>query len=307
MMNERILLIKHGALGDIIQGFDAFASLREGYPHAHITLLTTRPYEKLMMSSRWFDEILIDPRASAWNFPQAIRIRSLFKQNWDKVIDLQCSQRTATYARLKSRHTRWFGAYPYATDLMPDFTGITNRQRMLTSVSLAGADKCEPDLSFLTSSARLQPNLGLTSPYVVILPSSSAAKPSKRWPIEHYIRLAETLNDEGFQTVLSGTEADQPITSAIAAACPACLDLTRKPDLFFLAELAISASLIIGNDTGPVFLAARLNSPTLMLMGADTDPLMSAPYGEKAHWIRKDRLEQLSFEEVWKSVKTVLK
>ena len=60
------------------------------------------------------------------------------------------------------------------------------------------------------------------------------------------------------------------------------------------------------NNTGPVFLAARLNVPTLMFMGADTDASMSAPYGKKARWIQKDRLEQLSFEEVWETVKLAL-
>ena len=54
-------------------------------------------------------------------------------------------------------------------------------------------------------------------------------------------------------------------------------------------------------------MAARLNTPTVMLMGADTDPSMSAPYGEKAQWIKMDRLDRLSFEEVWKSVSVALK
>ena len=94
-MNERILLIKHGALGDIIQGFDAFDSLRKGCPDAHISLLTTKPYEKLMKSSNWFDEVLIDQRATAWNIFQTLRLKSLLRMGWDKIIDLQCSKRTA--------------------------------------------------------------------------------------------------------------------------------------------------------------------------------------------------------------------
>ena len=32
----RILVIKHGALGDMVQGFDAFAGLRAGRPEAKI-------------------------------------------------------------------------------------------------------------------------------------------------------------------------------------------------------------------------------------------------------------------------------
>ena len=37
----KILVIKHGALGDIIQGLDAYASLRKGNPEAHIAIMTT--------------------------------------------------------------------------------------------------------------------------------------------------------------------------------------------------------------------------------------------------------------------------
>ena len=306
-MNERILLIKHGALGDIIQGFDAFESLRKGCPNAHISLLTTKPYEKLLKSSNWFDEVFIDKRATAWNIFQTLRLKSLLRMRWDKIIDLQCSKRTATYARLVSKGTRWFGVAPNATDLMPDFIGISNRQRMLTAVCMAGARQIEPDLSFLSSSGFLDFTSGLESPYALILPSSSAAGSVRRWPIENYIKTAKALRKEGLQPVLSGTEIDRPITSQIAAACPECLDLTGKPNLFLLAELVLGSSVVIGNDTGPVFLAARLNVPTLMLMGADTDPSMSAPYGKKSWWIQKDKLEQLSFEEVWETVKLALK
>ena len=304
---ERLLVIKHGAFGDMVQGFDAFASLRQSLPDSRITLLTTPPYQQFLTASGWFDELIVDKRAPTWNLAETWRIFTLLRERWDKVIDLQCSKRTSGYSWVVSKKTRWFGTAPQASDPMPDLTGMTNRQRMLTAVSLAGANKIEPDLSFLTSSARLKPCLGLTPPYAVILPSSSAAKPSKRWPVEHYIRLACALKSEGLQPVLSGTEVDRPITSAIAAACPMCLDLTGKPDLFLLAELASGAACVIGNDSGPVFLAARLNVPTVMLMGADTDPSMSAPYGEKAQWLKKDKLDQLSFDEVWKSITVALK
>ena len=305
-MNERILLIKHGALGDIIQGFDAFDSLRKSCPDAHISLLTTKPFEKLMKSSNWFDEVLIDQRATAWNIFQTLRLKSLLQMGWDKIIDLQCSKRTAKYAKLVPKRTRWFGIAPNATDSMPDFTGITNRQRMLTAVCMAGAREIEPDLSFLTSYGFVSSKLGLKHPYALILPSSYESGKLRRWPIENFIKTAEALKSNGFQPVLSGTESDRPITSAIATKCSECLDLTGPPNLFLLAELALGSALVIGNNTGPVFLAARLNAPTLMLMGADTDASMSAPYGEKARWIQTDRLEQLSFEKVWETVKFTL-
>lgn len=296
-MAEQILVIKHGAFGDVVQGFDAFASLRASFPEARITLLTTMPYAGLLRASGWFDEIVLDARASAWNLPEVVRMGSFFRQQWSKIIDLQCSRRTARYARLIRPDTRWFGTAPTATDPMPDFTGVNNRIRMLTAAGLAGAQENEAELTFLHSSD-LPAEVHL-SDYALILPGTSAAKPSKRWPAERYVQLAEALVREGLQPVLGGSEIDRPVTAFVAEECASCLDLTGQTDLFSLAGLASRARCVIGNDTGPVFLAARLHVPTLMLMGADTDPAMSAPYGRQAHWIKRDRLDQLSFDDVW--------
>ena len=44
---KRVLVIKHGALGDMVQGFDALAGLRAGLPDTHLALLTTPPFLNL--------------------------------------------------------------------------------------------------------------------------------------------------------------------------------------------------------------------------------------------------------------------
>ena len=304
-MAEQILVIKHGAFGDVIQGFDAFASLRASSLDAQITLLTTAPYAGMLTASGWFDDIILDPRAKAWNLPELWRLRCLFRQPWNKVIDLQCSRRTARYARLVRPDARWFGTAATASDPMPDFTGVNNRDRMMTAVCMAGAEKGEADLTFLKTAAT--PLIKTGSDYALILPGTSAAKPSKRWPVEGYIQIAEAFAAQAIIPVLGGSELDRPVTARIAEACPSCVDLTGQTDLFSLAGLAGRAACVVGNDTGPVFLAARLHVPTLMLMGADTDPAMSAPYGQKAGWLKRDRLEQLPFDDVWAEVLSLLK
>lgn len=304
-MVERILVIKHGALGDIIQGFDAFASLRTSFPDAAITVLTTAHYAEFLKASGWFNEVVLD-RRSTWNLAEAWRMRTLLRRNWTKIIDLQCSERTAFYARIPKSDVRWYGTASTASDPTPDFTGMNTRTRMLTTVCIAGAKEFDADLSFLTS-ATIRP--ALSDPfldYALLLPSSSTAKPSKRWPVENYVRLANQLAEQGVQPVLAGSEIDRPVTSIIAGACASCLDLTGQADLFALAGLAAQARCVIGNDTGPVFLAARLHVPTLTLMGADTDPAISAPFGRHAHWIKKNTLAQLSFDEVWTAVASLL-
>ncbi|HBP59666.1 MAG TPA: ADP-heptose--LPS heptosyltransferase, partial [Alphaproteobacteria bacterium] len=99
MTQARILVIKHGALGDLIQGFDAYAGLRAGHPDAHIALLTSPPYSGIAGRMPWFDEVIIDQRATPLNLAQSLRLRSVFRARWNMVVDLQCSRRTARYHR----------------------------------------------------------------------------------------------------------------------------------------------------------------------------------------------------------------
>ena len=84
------LVIKHGALGDIIQGLDAYAALRQSFPEAHITLLTSRPFAPLMAEMPFFDEIIIDKRAPSWQLSALYSLRTLFQRSFDYIIDLQC-------------------------------------------------------------------------------------------------------------------------------------------------------------------------------------------------------------------------
>ena len=66
--HKKILIIKHGALGDIIQALDAFASVRQGNVSAHIAIMTTPAFVSLMRAMPWFDEVISDPRAGLFNF-----------------------------------------------------------------------------------------------------------------------------------------------------------------------------------------------------------------------------------------------
>ena len=152
--NRRILVIKHGALGDIVQALDAFASLRAGNPQAHITFMTSPGFLSLAKMMPWFDEVIADPRAGLLNLAAAWRIRQYFRQRWSVIVDMQCSNRTRNYfAHFVPSNTRWIGNASGCSDPLPDFTGVNNRDRMVTSAKLAGGILQSPDLSWLVNGA----------------------------------------------------------------------------------------------------------------------------------------------------------
>jgi len=286
--NPRILVIKHGALGDLVQGFDAFAGLRHGLPDAHITLLTSPAFAGLSRRAPWFDEVVEDRRASALNLAQLFRMRRLFHAPWDMIIDLQCSRRTARYHQfLTPPKTRWLGTASGASDPYPDFTGVNNAERMKVAIGMAGgAGGITASLDWLASDDHGNDGEGA----LVLVPGCSPAKPGKRWPASSYAVLANSFLHDGRKVVIVGTAADRAAADTVLRDAPGCIDMVDRTGLDALAALFGRAHAVVGNDTGPVFLAAKTGVPTLMVMGGDTDPSISAPVGARAGWIRQQNV-----------------
>ena len=298
----QFLVIKHGALGDIIQGLDAYAALRQSFPDAHITLLTSRPFAPLMSQMPFFDEIIIDKRAPIWQLSALYSVRTLFQRSFDYIIDLQCSKRTSRYFRwFVKPHQTWIGTASGCSHPYPDFTGVNNAERMRHAMRMVGAKDTEANLSFLSADIALAP----PQPYAVLMPGCSPAKPSKRWPAIAFQKTAQLLAEEGITPVLIGTDSELALCDEIEKAVPQAYNLCNKTSLAALASLCASAAVNLGNDSGPTFLAAKTAAPTLMVMGADTDPAMSAPTGPAARYLKVDDLKTLSAETVFQKLKEI--
>ena len=304
--NANILVIKHGALGDIIQGLDAYASLRNSFPKAHITILTSAPFAPLMELMPYFNEVVIDHRARFWQLDKTLQIKALFKRSFDVVIDLQCSRRTNHYFRLfADKHGSWVGNAKGCSHRYPDFTDVNNHDRMLHGVRMVGADDHRADLSFLAQEGDVS-QFDLTAPYAVLMPGCSPAKPSKKYPAASYGTLADMLYDRAVTPVVIGTRHDAKDCQKIASHRPFVKNLCEKTNLAQLASLCAGASLCVGNDSGPVFLAAKAAAPTLMIMGPNTDPTMSAPTGAQADYLKADDLAMLAPSDVWQKLQGFL-
>ncbi|NVN13564.1 glycosyltransferase family 9 protein, partial [Nguyenibacter vanlangensis] len=98
----RVLVIKLGALGDLVQAFAPFAAIRAHHPHAAITLLTTAPFAELMRAAPWFDRVAVDARPSWWDVRGMLALRRTLRGH-DVVYDLQTSGRSSRYFRLSGR------------------------------------------------------------------------------------------------------------------------------------------------------------------------------------------------------------
>ena len=305
--SQRLLVIKHGAFGDIVQGFGAFASLRAGHPAAQIVLLTTLPFVELAKMMPWFDEVLVDNRAGIIRLRECWRMRTIMRERWDMIVDLQCSQRTARYFKFFARaDTKWIGTAKGCSDPCPDFTGVNNYQRMRIAAEIAAGKPAVPDLSWLVNgtdtSFMKTLKKKLVKPYAVLVPGCSLAKPEKRWPAENFAALARRFYDSNISVVLTGTVADSDAVEMVQSLMPDAINLCGKTTIADLAKLYASAVSIVGNDTGPIFLAAASGVPTIMVMGPDTHPSMSAPTGPCCGWVQGTPITKVSVDDVWRAL-----
>ncbi len=273
-MSQKILIIRHGALGDLFQAFGAFASIRHAFPRSHVTLLTASPYRDLASCCPWFDAIVTDDRPPVTDLPHWLRIRRLLRQ-MDMVFDLQNSGRTARYFHLARPGTVWSGqnrraSLPHLNPQARQMHTLMRQADQLRAAGIPSLPRTVPD--FLTDRGPHLP-----TPYTVLVPGAAPHRPAKRWPALHFATLAQALATWGCQPVIIGSAADRPLADTIRSRVPQALDLTGQTDLPALAGLLHRAMLCIGNDTGPMHMAATMDCPTLTLFSADSDPRRCAP------------------------------
>lgn len=302
---DRILVIRHGALGDIILTFEGFQAIRTAHPKAELVLLTRTPYAEFGRSMPWFDDVWVDPTPRVWQVGAWMRLRrQIVGAGFSRVFDLQNSDRTDLLFRaLGPRRPWWTGRQRRADVVRPPRAaaqGPHARDWLAAHMTAAGLGSLpEPDLSWLDADTD---GYGLTPPFAILVAGGSAHRPEKRWPAERFAALAGRLLTQGITPVLVGTAAEGPAVEMIAAACPGCRDLSGATDLRQLAGLGRRAVAAVGNDTGPMHLLARIGCPSLVLFSAASDPNRSQPIGRSVSILRRDSLNTLPVDAVFQAL-----
>jgi len=299
--HRRILVIKLGALGDFIYAVGPMQAIRRHHSDARITLLTRPAYAELGTRTGLFDEVWTDSEPKLWNLPGLLTLRArLVGGGFERIYDLQTSDRTGFYYRLfwPGKAPEWSGIVPgcshYHHYRRPTLIHTQDRQR--TQLGIAGIDDVRPsDLSFMRSDIA---RFGLPEAFALLIPGSSLKMAVKRWPAEHYGAIANRLAEQGIAPVLIGGPEDGTAIATIRDICPAARDLSGQTTLYDIPELARAARLAIGNDTGPMHMAALTGCPTVAIFSTASFPDKAAPRGGNVRLLVAERLPDLSIDSV---------
>lgn len=299
---EHILIIKHGALGDMVLASGVMKTIRAHHPDAHTVLLTTRPYAALLNASGWFDEIWIDTRPKWTDFKESIAlVRRLRSRRFKWVYDLQTSARSSLYYHMLPSPKPFFSGIAVGAShrhVSAERTTLHTIDRQRQQLQVAGIEEVfPPDISWMQGSGDIS-RYGLQEPYALLVAGGSAHRPEKRYPEEHYIALAKLLVQGGMTPVLIGGGAEAELLKRIADAVPEVWNLCNDTSFGEIADVARGAAFAVGNDTGPMHIIAATGCPSAVLFSHASNPALCAPRGDHVRVLQRDDLYALAPEEV---------
>ena len=262
---ENILVIKHGALGDLIQADGLYKSIRGEYKNAKIILLTSKKFVDLMERCPYFDGFILDDRPSVFSVISYINLyKEIIKYNFKIIYDLQNSQRTYIYRHYFFKKINWISTNREGHAI----SGLRGLEEMLRGSLTRIKYVSKPELNWLPIDVKsLIREKKITSKYIVLLPGSSKSNPLKRWP--YFKELASMLICRGFEivTILGPEELEMDNF------WPG--HILKNLDLSQLAGVIKNSYFIIGNDSGPCHIASCLNKKGLALFGPTTSVIRS--------------------------------
>ena len=306
---RHILVIRLSALGDFIQALGPIAAIRRHHPGDHLSLLTTAAFAEFARRLHFFDDIMVDHRPGPFNILGWMTLRrGLQAGRFDRVYDLQTSQRSAAYARLfrPSAVPEWSGSaagcsHPHA-NLDRDRQHTIDKQA--EQLLMAGIHPTP--LPMLPPLACELPQGVAGRQFVLMMPGSSPRHLAKRWPAPRFGMVAQALRDAGYAAVVIGSQAERTIAAAIREVCPQVIDLCGQTALDEVAALAQRAMLAIGNDTGVTHLAAAAGCPVVVLFSGATDPDWCAPRGRWVRILAARDIADLRLDQVLAEIRAIL-
>ena len=303
-----ILIVKLSAIGDVIHTLPALNAIRAHYPRARITWLVETAAADLVIGHRSLDRVIVSHR-KRWirelngkGRRQAMaEIRNFWHElrdtTYDIIIDFQGLLKSALPVWL-ARGKRKIGfdrgmqhqehSYLFYSERIPpvdmEVHALTRGLMLLNAIGIATPSVLYDIPVSEKDHARVKSLLGShgtdgARPLVAINPV--ALWETKLWLNDRFAVLADRLvTEHGADVVFTGGPGDRRTIAEIREMMTApAADLSGRTTLTMLAALYQRASLLVTTDTGPMHLAAAVDTPVVALFGP-TAPWRTGPFGD---------------------------
>ncbi|HBE72639.1 MAG TPA: hypothetical protein DDW31_00790 [candidate division Zixibacteria bacterium] len=291
---KRILVIRLGAIGDIVLATAAIEALARAFPDAAVEFLLKERFSALLEGHPHVGRLwLFDERGRHRGAGGLLSfMRAIQAGRFDLAVDLQGNLRSRLICRcLRAKKVLRWDKRAWQRRMMvlgkrPAEHGPPVYARYLEALKPLGIDVAGIRPRLYPN--RAEPPAGLKAPYLAMAPG--AHWPAKRWPAGHYAELAARIADETDLNIgLIGSEDDREAGEKIRRARPERIaNLCGQLGLGQLASFLAGARAAVTNDTGPMHLAEAAGVPVLAFFGPTAAGFGFAPWREESRMLAMD-------------------
>jgi heptosyltransferase-1 len=295
------LIVRLGALGDIVHALPLAAALRATWPDARIDWLVDVKHRPILDHVGGLSTIVpVDTRRMAGDTGVVPVVRRLRAARYDVAIDAQGLLKSALLARLAGAarvvglardHLREpLASRAYDETAQPAGPHVVDNALALAAAAGATAVSTRRSLGeggpprFALQppasdvAGRVRSVLGLADGQQFALINPGAAWPNKRWPPERFGAVARHLRTRhGWPSIVAWGPGEEDLAGAVVAAADGAAARAPATSLGELLAVLGAAGLVVSGDTGPLHLAAALGTPIVGIYGP-TDPARNGPW-----------------------------
>jgi lipopolysaccharide heptosyltransferase I len=300
---DGILLLRLGAVGDVIRTLPCLAALRRSFPDARLAWVVEAPSAGILPTGPLLDEIIIFPRkalgpeAFARNSARSFRDLGRFFSGLrgfrsDFSLDFQGSAKSSLiawssctplrigFSSSGSREGSFFLNNLHVKPSSPRLNRVWKNLELLAPLGVFNGplEFHYPAMETSTRISKFLSSLGPRVP-IAIHPGTSPRQSHKRWPEARFAQVVRNLAEEGLCPIITWGPGEEAIVQNILSETGGAGLAAPSMTLPELRQLLSRCRLFIGGDTGPMHLAWTHQIPVVALFGS-TDPSINGPLGD---------------------------
>lgn len=293
---QSILLIRLRSIGDTVLMTPCLAALKAWRPDLHISVMSESLAAPLLEGHPLLDQLIVARQSLR---ARASLITQLRKERFDLAFNMHGGSTGTILARLTGpRHSVGYRGLPLSwmlSDRAPSPDVILRRSRIhsveqqLALLGWSGVPwpESRPQLSLAVNPevkarmrARLEPLIA--GGFGCVVPG--AAFESKRWTAQGFAAVADHLKERwNLSCVVVAGPGQEKLAHEVASATRAEANVLFGLSLKELAALLEMARVFVGNDSGPMHVAAALGCPIVAVWGS-SEPTVWHPWTD-APWL----------------------
>ena len=312
---RRVLIVRTGAMGDVLHAMPAVAALREAHPEWFIGWAIEPRWSELMEAAGGRDSAAVRgpgmPLVDRWHAvetrewkrrPISVATaksigglrRELRAERYDVCVDMQGLIRSAVIGRMagavryagpavsREPQARWL----YGARVERHAAHVIEQGCELLSAAVGEA--LRPGRVWLpvdeAAAVWCDALLAGAAEERFVMMAPTAGWGAKQWPVERFGAVAAELGRAGYRTLVNASSARDEAAAQLVNASEGFA--TAVPcSIGQMIALMRRAALVIAGDTGPLHMAAALERPVVGIYGP-TDPARTGPFGTRSRVLR---------------------